>query len=87
MSLPTATDSRYLAPRAVRSPARTLPTWATLNASINHRSALIGPQTPKAQPRRDWAGWTFIKMVEPTRLNANHFARLSGGRISLNGAK
>jgi hypothetical protein len=29
-------------------------------------------ETPKAQPRRDWTGSTFVKMVGETWLCANH---------------
>lgn len=31
----------------------------------------------------NWADSTFVKMVEPTEVNANRSARLSGGRMSL----
>jgi hypothetical protein len=34
-------------------------------------------------PLGDWAGSTFVKMVELAEVNANRVALLPGGRISL----
>lgn len=40
----------------------------------------------KPSPLEDWTGSTFVKMVEPTEVNANRSARLPGGRMSLDEA-
>jgi hypothetical protein len=45
---------------------------------------LVGADSPTTPD--EVVGWSQINMVEPTRLNANRFASLAGGRVSLDEA-
>jgi len=47
-------------------------------------AALVGADSPTTSD--EVVGWSQVSMVEPTRLNANRFASLAGGRMSLDDA-